>query len=592
MQVTMPRSPAAVPETRARARTAAVAAAPIALVTAAGAVLRLWSFDRVGANPFYDAAVRSMSQSWHNLLFGALDPGGQVSVDKVPADLWLQVATVKLLGFSGVAMRLPEALASVAAIPLLADLVRRGFGRAAALGAAAALAVLPTAILTAHSDTMDSVMMALDVAAAWLIVVAAQRRRVWPVVAAGAAIGLAFDVKLFEALIALPALALLLVLTVAGPPRRRVPAAGAATGAMVVVGLAWIAVASLTPLAHRPWPFGSANGSIWNVIFAYNGVDRIGGPASAAARRLDPPGALRLFSSHGHDYLATAGTMLLAAIALGVAALAASARRRAGAGGPAAACALFFAAWLVTGVGLLSHMQRMQPRYLEAVTPAVAAVVGIAVAVLAGGDRRSRALLAAGCAVTVALATALSRPPAWATALALACAAGCAMAAAAPRLGRRRPAVLAVCSLAAVLAVPGATALTVARQHRSDAGLPSRISQRDLVKLSAFLAANTRTLPYEVASASASRAAPLIARDGRPVLMLTSAGGRPLLTPARLAGIVAAGRVRFGLLPAGACPALGASACAPAVRWALRHGRDVSAAAGLPRGTLYRLGSA
>src|SRR2546421_944585 len=116
-----------VPRTRGEAAVRAAALAPIALVTCLGAVLRLWAFDRVPGNPFYDAAVRSMSLSWHNFFFGAIDPGGQVAIDKAPADLWLQVAAVKLFGFSGIAVRVPEVLAAIAAIPLLYDLVRRCF---------------------------------------------------------------------------------------------------------------------------------------------------------------------------------------------------------------------------------------------------------------------------------------------------------------------------------------------------------------------------------------------------------------------------------------------------------------------------------
>ena len=92
-------------------------------------MLRLWGFAGVAPNPFYDAAVRSMATSWHAFFFGAFDPGAQTAIDKPPADLWLQVASVKLLGFGSVATRLPEALAGILAIPLLYDLVRRLFGR-------------------------------------------------------------------------------------------------------------------------------------------------------------------------------------------------------------------------------------------------------------------------------------------------------------------------------------------------------------------------------------------------------------------------------------------------------------------------------
>jgi hypothetical protein len=80
------------------------------------------------------------------------------------------------------------------------------------------------------------------------------------------------------------------------------------------------------------------------------------------------------------------------------------------------------------------------------------------------------------------------------------------------------------------------------------------------------------------------RATPLIIRDARPVLMLTSYNGRPLLTPAQLAALVRRGEVRFALL--------GGGGHAPVVRWARAHAHDVSAAAGVAPRTVYRLSAA
>ena len=580
---------------RERAVTVAGTVGPVALITAAGALLRLWSFDRVGANPFYDAAVRSMSLSWHNFFFGAFEPGAQVSVDKAPADLWLQVASTKLFGFTDVAMRLPEVAGGIVAIPLLYDLVRRLFGHVAGLAAAATLAVLPAAILTAHSDTMDSVMMALDVLAAWLVVVGAQRRSAWPVVAAGAVVGLAFNVKLFEALIFLPALALLAVLAGEGSLRRRSVALGGSLAALLTVGLGWIAVASLTPLGQRPWPIGSSDGSIWNVVFAYDGLNRVTARASAAALAIDPPGALRLFSQTGHGYLRTVGTTLVAALVIGAAALAVAVlerRPRPRRASLPLAGAAFFGTWLVIGIGLLSHMQRMQPRYLDAVVPAIAAVVGIGIGALAGAPRRvPRLALATAAAAVAVIGILLARPPGWLAALALGAAAGGALAVFVVP-DRRRAAVLAVCAALAVLAVPAAGAVTVAGQHRSDAGLPSRMTAGEVSRLSAFLVGHQGGARFEVASPTVVRAAPLIVHDGRPVLMLTSLDGRPLLSAGRLAGLVSGGQVRYALLGRGACATSAGRPCAPAVEWAMRHARDVSASAGLPAGTLYALGTA
>src|SRR6478752_6691708 len=499
----------ALPRTRGHAAAWTATVVPLVLITALGAVLRLWAFDHVPGNPFYDAAVRSMGQSWHNFFFGAVEPAGQVAIDKTPADLWLQVAFVKLFGFSGVVVRLPEVLAAIAAIPLLYDLVRRLFGRTAGLGAALALAVLPAAILTAHSDTMDSVMMLLDVLAAWLVV------RGRPVTA-GVVLGLAFNVKLFEALLIVPALVVLIAMT---SPRRRLIGFGAA---LAVVGLSWIAISSLIPIAQRPWPYGSTDGSTWSAVFGFNGVDRINGAASAAALKLDPPSALRFLRSGGHQYLWTIGTALIAAIVLPLLALARGWRPR----GPARAGAVFFGVWLVTGVALLSHMQRLEPRYLDAVTPAVAAAIGIGAALL------TRRTAATACLVAVALA------------------------------------------------LPAGYAVHVASQHRSNAGLASRLTSAQLDGLSRYLAAHSSGTRYEFASSAVFRAAPVIVRDGRPVLMLAAQPGLQLVSPQRLSALVANGSVRYALL---------SNRPIASAQWALQHGRDVSRAAGLPPHTLYRL---
>ncbi|MDX6689814.1 MAG: hypothetical protein QOG15_1271 [Solirubrobacteraceae bacterium] len=581
------------PRAHVALRQAAATAAPLVAITALGAVLRLWAFDRVPRNAFYDAAAHSMSLSWHNFFFGAFEPGGQASIDKAPADLWLQVASFKLFGFTPVATRLPEVTAAIIAIPLLYALVRRLFGHRAGLAAAAALAVLPISVLTAHSDTMDSVMMALNVSAAWLVVVGAQSRKAWPIVAAGAVMGLAFNVKLFEALIVLPALGLFIVLAVDLPRRRRLLAFAGSLAAFAAVSLSWIVTASLTPLSGRPWPIGSKDGSIWSVVFGFNGLDRLRTPPSPAALAQDPPGVLRFF--HGQQGYATAvGTMLLAALVLGVTATAVTLARRPRGGGPRLsrlqlAGVIFLGTWLILGVGLMSHMGRLQPRYLEAVSPAIAAVVGVGLVRLVSAAREPGRLasvpLVAAVGVAAVGAIVLVSPPAWAVIAAVAAVAGCGLAAgrlAGPGRGRS----LTVLGLVAVLAVPAAGAASVARQHKSDAGLPLRTPPAQMAALSGYLRAHQGSARYEFASPTSFRASPLIIQDGRPVLLLTSLYKRPLVTGAQLQHLVATSQVRYALLGRVNC---GPTTCTDAVRWAHAHSRDVSSAAGQPPGTVYRL---
>jgi hypothetical protein len=145
------------------------------------------------------------------------------------------------------------------------------------------------------------------------------------------------------------------------------------------------------------------------------------------------------------------------------------------------------------------------------------------------------------------------------------------------------------CALVAALALPAAGALAVARAHRSDAGLPSRLPPTTIAHLSRFLTAHQDDAAYELASPTVFRAAPIIVHDARPVLMLTSIKGRSLISAQRLARLVAAHRVRYALLGRSACATAPPGRCAPAVRWALHHARDVGAAADVPPGTLYAL---
>ena len=248
----------------------------LGLITAGAAVLRLVGIGHVAPDPFYDAAVRSMGLSWHNFFFGAFEPAASVSIDKPPVDLWLQVASVKLFGFSSTTLKLPEVLAGIVAVPLLYFAVRRMWSGTAGLAAAFALAVLPVEVITSRSDTMDGVMMLLIVLALLLIVRACETGGSAWLLGAAAALGLAFNVKLLESFVALPGLAVLAYLGLPGQLRRRLLQLGAASAVYVAVALSWLTATLLVPAHDRPYAIGSTNGSAWNAAFVFNGTDRLG----------------------------------------------------------------------------------------------------------------------------------------------------------------------------------------------------------------------------------------------------------------------------------------------------------------------------
>ncbi len=160
----------------------------------------------------------------------------------------------------------------------------------AALAAALALAVLPVSVITSRSDTMDGVMMVLLVGALLLVVRAIETGRARWLVASAAALGIAFDVKLLESLVALPGLAVLAMVGMPGPLRKRALAFALAGAVYVVVALSWLTATLIAPAHDRPWAIGSTNGSAWNAAFVFNGTDRLGAKSTEPQFTVYKPG--------------------------------------------------------------------------------------------------------------------------------------------------------------------------------------------------------------------------------------------------------------------------------------------------------------
>ncbi len=603
--------------------------AAVALIAAVAAVLRLIDIGQVSPDPYYDAAVRSMSLSWHNFFLGAFEPGGSVSIDKPPLDLWLQVASVKLFGFSSTTLKLPEVIAGTASVPLLFAAVRRVWGSPAALAAALALAVLPIEVISSRSDTMDAVMMALLVLALLLLVRAGESGRTAWLLGAAAVLGLAFNVKLLESVIALPGLAAVAYFGLGGPPRRRALRVLAAGAVYVAVALSWLTATLLVPAHDRPYAIGSTNGSAWNAAFVFNGTDRLGGksaepqfsayesghryPEATQSERdhipIVPPSATRLLARIGPLSGERLGLELLVASLLGGGALAgavAAARTagreahppepgRADAERVRRATAIGLGVWLLCGVVLFSEMTRLHPRYVEAFVPAVAATLGVGAAWVARArGRGSLALLAGTMVIVVVYAERLlyGTPVAWWITLAGALAAvACAVLARSPdlpaalRSGLAPGGVLAMI-LVAVLAVPVRADITAIEDHVTDAGYVGALPAEEQRLVSVYLRAHQDGARYEVAAQSATQIGSLIVQDARPIVVLTSYNARVLTNVAQLQGLIAAGKVRYAFLNSG-CSRHGRSSlnagCAPPAVWVRAHGTDVSRQAGLAR---------
>ena len=115
------------------------------------AVLYFWGIGDSWGNPYYSAAVKSMSASFENFFFGAFDPAGVLTVDKPPMSLWVQTISAMIFGYGKVSVLLPQALMGVASVFLLHRTVRRWAGEHPALLAALVMALTPITVAVSYT---------------------------------------------------------------------------------------------------------------------------------------------------------------------------------------------------------------------------------------------------------------------------------------------------------------------------------------------------------------------------------------------------------------------------------------------------------
>jgi 4-amino-4-deoxy-L-arabinose transferase-like glycosyltransferase len=372
-------------------------ARPALLVIAAlAAVAYAWGMAGASVESFYGAAARSMSGSWHDFIFGAFDPAGTVTVDKLPGALWMQALSLRIFGFRIWALILPQVIEGVLTILVLYRAVRRLAGPAAGLAAAAVLAVTPVTVLLNRGNISDSLLILLLVLAADATSAALLSGSRWQLLLAGAWVGLAFQAKMIQAWLALPALAAAYLL--AAPAARlrarcaHVALAGLAT---VVVSLAWMTAVALVPAHDRPYVDGSPDNSVYTQVFDYNGLARLTGHSATLAGPVSPlitharqsenllnaatigikPSWHRLLAGP----FAADGGWLLPAAAVGALGVLISRRRRDRRDPQRAAIVLWGGWWLILAV-FFSAGGYLNAYYIAALIPPVAALCGIAIA--------------------------------------------------------------------------------------------------------------------------------------------------------------------------------------------------------------------
>jgi 4-amino-4-deoxy-L-arabinose transferase-like glycosyltransferase len=370
----------------------------IVVIAALAGLSYAWELGRDPLEPYYAAAVRSMSGSWHDFIFGAFDPAGTITLDKLPGAFWVQALSVRAFGYSTWAMVLPQVVEGVVTVLVLYRAVTRLAGSTAGLIAAFVLAVSPAVVALDRGNISDSLMILLLVLAADAVSGAVARGgQWWRLILAGVYVGLAFQAKMIEAWLALPALGLAYLISGPGPVWRRVRQLVVAGVVAAVVSLAWMTAVSLVPAASRPYADGSHDNSLYQQVFVYNGFGRFGeqtplqlltGDLGQKVSVLElpsaAPGPARLLEDElGRD----TGWLLPAAALIAIAGLVSL--RRKPRGDRLRACLILWGCWLVTLWVTFSVTTELNTYYTAALAPAVAAIVGAGVAAAWSADRTS-----------------------------------------------------------------------------------------------------------------------------------------------------------------------------------------------------------
>ncbi len=228
-------------------------------------------------NAYYAAAIRSMTQSFHNFFYISFDPAGVVSIDKSPLGLWVQALFVLVLGYHGWVMLLPQALAGAASTVLMYLLTAKHFSRPAGLLSALVFALTPAAVVASRNNTMDMQLVFALLLAVWFLFRSIETGKRRFLFAAAVTIGIGFNIKMLQAYMILPAVVLLYLFCSKERPGRRFVSGILATAVMAAVSLAWVAAVDLTPVSDRPYVGSSTNNTVSELIVGHNGMERLVG---------------------------------------------------------------------------------------------------------------------------------------------------------------------------------------------------------------------------------------------------------------------------------------------------------------------------
>ncbi|MET8075712.1 glycosyltransferase family 39 protein [Streptomyces sp. NPDC005303] len=386
----------------------------LAILVLAG-VLYGWNLSGNSLNSFYSSAVYSGTQSWKAWFFGSLDAGNFLTVDKPPFALMIMGLSCRIFGFGTWQMMLPEIAAALGTIWILHASVKRVFGHTAAAIAALVLALTPITVAINRDNNPDTVLVLLMVGGAALALRAVRTDRLLPLIGSAVLFGLAFNTKMLQGYIALPAVFAVYVYASKLGWRKKAVNLGLAAVALAVSSFWWATAVSLVPADDRPYIGGSTDGSAWNLIMGYNGLGRVlggegnGGGGGGGATFAGSAGIGRMFNDVLGGQISWLIPFALLALVAGLVRCGRAPRTDA-----TRAALVLWGGWLVLHYLTFAMAEgTMHPYYTTALAPGIAALCGGGGVMLwrafRSGDARWSWVLPAGLAVTGVWAIVLLR---------------------------------------------------------------------------------------------------------------------------------------------------------------------------------------
>jgi len=587
----------------------------IAVALLAGGLM-LTDVTRSGyGNPYYAAGALAASHSWTAFFTNAADLSGYVSLDKGPLADWMMGLSGRLFGFGSLSVMLPDALCGTATVLVLYDAVRRALGHQIAIVAALIMAITPVAVLVGRYNTPDALLLLLLVCAARSLTMAVQSGRTRDRLLCGVFVGLAFNTKMLEALVVLPALALAFLVARREPLPRRLRELAGAAGVALMVGVAWFGTMMLIPASDRPYVGDTPGNSWFQLILEGNGLRRITGKGNAFGQNLEAQVGW-LFTRPIAGQVAWLLPLALVGLVLGLVTSWSSRRST-----PTFGAYLLWGTWALVGCAVLSFSAGIRHAYYTSIlAPAVAP---LAAAALVTPWRAARESPVAALAVaTMVAATAslsfvlLAHSGAfpWLRWVVFAFTGLACLAVIAPHLhtafGGAASMTVAICaSSVALLAGPAAYSLATVghAQVGFDPAAGPSISESkpvaavahpnvlsvpaSLALLIPYLSSHRAGARYLVAATDVRTAGPIALATMLPVITVGGfSGADPVPTAPQMAQLVSSGQLRYVLLDATReFPVSKGHRSTTATDWALAHCSRVRYASMIPAGSAARL---